>query len=876
MMNYIPCINSFVTKRLRNLRKWYTKNFPIYEMIFLYQYCQLWRRTLSWAAGNIEVERLFTAPEVQSLLKKLTDVVPEKLFSHRQISALQRPVVKLMTENQLNQAYNFFDEKSRKLLSMPPMLTPASEAVAVLAKDADISCHDTSKFVFIDIESGLKERERTVAVREPNGELRTASKSEKDRMIRAYYPKKYRCVKLPKVFQTPYIEEALSRNQHLFVLEWACVQFEPDDPNFVRVCKVVYDDLNSRELWWDLQSTRFYGPMVFYLCLNKIIDSLLMKLLRENRLEAACDLVSLYNLVHANGVADVQEKHIGKELLWIMRRRNLAHFQSINRARKGELYVKSPSRALSWLPIKVMEVCKTLIFLRISAALLCPIMDCDEVYNYWEPVHMLVYGSGMQTWEYSPQYAIRSYAFLLFFSIPAKLMSNAFSSKLFLFTLMRVWISAFTIASDILFAMVICKRLSSAVGFYYLIFQSIGCGSFLSGAALLPSSLAMAFTSCAYAAWLSDRDEVAVWCIAASALLCWPFAALLGLPIALHMIFCGQWRKLFIHTLASGSFICAFMIPVDSYFFGRLVIAPLNIILYNVFGTGGPNLYGTEPLSFYVKNLWLNWNVVFLMSVFSTPGLLLLRYRRLNDCVDIRKVWPLYTGWTLWILVFFTQPHKEERFLFPVYPLLCATAAIGMETYHRLLKQLFGGNFCSFFQFIFTALFFLLSVSRIINLTVNFDGPSEVYKRIPHDFVPRKLCVGKEWYRFPSSFYLPDNVQLHFLKSEFSGQLPKPFVSEPLPARTRLIPTDMHDDNREELSRYVQLNDCDFLVDLSTNRSTRFEPDYMADRNVWKMIYSKPFLLLDRCSRWLRSYYVPILQKKHCSYGNYAVLSKIR
>jgi hypothetical protein len=26
--------------------------------------------------------------------------------------------------------------------------------------------------------------------------------------------------------------------------------------------------------------------------------------------------------------------------------------------------------------------------------------DCDEVYNYWEPLHFLLYGYGMQTWEY--------------------------------------------------------------------------------------------------------------------------------------------------------------------------------------------------------------------------------------------------------------------------------------------------------------------------------------------------------------------------------------------------------------------------------------------------------------------------------------------
>ncbi|VDK74941.1 unnamed protein product [Gongylonema pulchrum] len=35
------------------------------------------------------------------------------------------------------------------------------------------------------------------------------------------------------------------------------------------------------------------------------------------------------------------------------------------------------------------------------------ISDCDEVYNYWEPLHLFLYGTGFQTWEYSPIYAIR-------------------------------------------------------------------------------------------------------------------------------------------------------------------------------------------------------------------------------------------------------------------------------------------------------------------------------------------------------------------------------------------------------------------------------------------------------------------------------------
>ena len=33
-------------------------------------------------------------------------------------------------------------------------------------------------------------------------------------------------------------------------------------------------------------------------------------------------------------------------------------------------------------------------------------------------MHYLLYGSGFQTWEYSPVYAIRSYAYLLLHAIP--------------------------------------------------------------------------------------------------------------------------------------------------------------------------------------------------------------------------------------------------------------------------------------------------------------------------------------------------------------------------------------------------------------------------------------------------------------------------
>lgn len=46
------------------------------------------------------------------------------------------------------------------------------------------------------------------------------------------------------------------------------------------------------------------------------------------------------------------------------------------------------------------------------------------VFNYWEPLHYLVNGKGFQTWEYSPEFAIRSYFYLLVHAGPAWLLKT--------------------------------------------------------------------------------------------------------------------------------------------------------------------------------------------------------------------------------------------------------------------------------------------------------------------------------------------------------------------------------------------------------------------------------------------------------------------
>ncbi len=81
------------------------------------------------------------------------------------------------------------------------------------------------------------------------------------------------------------------------------------------------------------------------------------------------------------------------------------------------------------------------------------------------------------------------------------------------------------------------------------------------------------------------------------------------------------------------------LIAVDSYYYGQFVFTPWNIVKYNVFGKGGPDLYGmciywytiimyvifviihlgVEPWSFYFVNGFLNFNIVFILALLAIP-----------------------------------------------------------------------------------------------------------------------------------------------------------------------------------------------------------------------------------------------------------------
>jgi alpha-1,2-mannosyltransferase len=287
---------------------------------------------------------------------------------------------------------------------------------------------------------------------------------------------------------------------------------------------------------------------------------------------------------------------------------------------------------------------------------------------------------------------------------------------------------------------------------------------------------------------------------------------------------------------------------------------PWNIVAYNVFSDSskGPNIYGTEPWHYYLRNLILNFTVWLPLALLAAPLILIqyfLRHQTVSKQSYFRNL-TIVAPFYLWLGVFTLQPHKEERFMYPAYPFLAVNAAVSLH----ILLQIFGyaatkkasNSSISFFKLALVTLFILgtivLSFLRTASLVTGYTAPLKVYQSLQHQARPGDtVCLGKEWYRFPSSFLLPDGVHAKFVRSEFIGLLPGEFSEAKsgfgLFPGAWLVPSGMNDENQEDPGKYIDIAHCTYLVDASfgSATATELEPDYLHSKE-WASIACAPFL----------------------------------
>lgn len=330
---------------------------------------------------------------------------------------------------------------------------------------------------------------------------------------------------------------------------------------------------------------------------------------------------------------------------------------------------------------------------------------------------------------------------------------------------------------------------------------------------------------------------------------------------------------------------------MNSFFFKKTgIIVSWNIIEYNIFSkSGGPDLYGTEPWTFYFKNLVLNFNLWFLLALVALPLFVLQKLiapsgRGFPSAMRaIVFLAPFY----LWLTIFTLQPHKEERFMYPAYPFLALNAAVSAHIIltaagHVGRSTVLGKVPAQIRLLAVVVIPFLLVFSlyllRVIGVYTAYGAPLSLYDPLGAgvpggevgivgqrgDFV----CYGKEWYRFPTSYFLPRDMRAKFIRSEFRGLLPGEFQQHSdgsgFFSGTYLVPEGMNDRNQEDPGKYTDIERCDFVVDtqypINAEKGLSLppnEPDYIADTENWDIVKCLPFLDAGNTGQIARMIWVP-------------------
>lgn len=592
---------------------------------------------------------------------------------------------------------------------------------------------------------------------------------------------------------------------------------------------------------------------------------------------------------------------------------------------------------------------------RIYIANRMPIMDCDETFNYWEVVHFLIFrDQSFQTWEYANEFALRTYAYLapmvVIGSAYSKMLQSGIlpswfwtlligqqfdpsrSPKIAIFFLLRASLGALTAYAEISFCRAIVEqgftvddeatreevsrrdelnsaKVSPATGTPYTTswFTLVGCvteclllsstGMAHSAAALLPSSTLMGLWMLAAAAYL--RKENGLFCVLAiTATLAagWPFGVLVFVPLGIGVLVRERKQMMtfiFLRIVPITIVVQGLVMLVDYQHYGRVVSPSWNILLYNT-QAGGDELYGVEPLSYYIKNLLLNFNYV---AVVGAIGILPLLWFSSSSFTWLEG-WSLMAPFYLWSWVVFPRPHKEERFLYPIYPCLCFGAAIVSVSFTQaILNYCFGKQLQPrqemkdksrrniHISMMMLALIWTpaatISSSRAFALSKYYSAPLHVYAQIPAALAAEAIsspkiegsdstasstnivCTCGEWYRFPSSFFIESDlskVVFGFAPSTFSGQLPQPFLKEgsgpPITTGNQF-----NDKNEPEAGSYTAFGSCDFLIELSTSLHSCIGQNGSNNEEIeWNPIVKEPFFDTETTTSTLhRILYVPFL-----------------
>jgi alpha-1,2-mannosyltransferase len=179
---------------------------------------------------------------------------------------------------------------------------------------------------------------------------------------------------------------------------------------------------------------------------------------------------------------------------------------------------------------------------RFLAANRAPISDCDETFNFWEAVHHLLFRGGQQTWEQTPQFALRSWLYAAVHAVVFQIVGTAvpwMASPSSFWFLCRFILAGTSAAVEAFAAAVFlreCRKMKNMTCAYLAVaFLVTSPGLFNHQISLLPTTTAATMLLLCTSLTIFDAKYFSIVPLLSGCaiLLGWPFACVAYAPILL-------------------------------------------------------------------------------------------------------------------------------------------------------------------------------------------------------------------------------------------------------------------------------------------------------------------------------------------------------
>ncbi|KAG6449401.1 hypothetical protein O3G_MSEX006062 [Manduca sexta] len=194
---------------------------------------------------------------------------------------------------------------------MPPVVKVQKPIDDVLSRDPALMSYDSAKYLFTDITFGVANEHRIIVERDLDGTLRSCDHDVRKRLNQVYFPMNGRKLKEPLMFtEQEKFNSLLERQKYEFILDRACVQYEPDEAAYQRITSITYQHVDLNKNYNLLRSTRHFGPLTFYLIWHQSMDGLMLEILQSGIVRDAVVLTALRHAIHG----DVEEGDAARAL----------------------------------------------------------------------------------------------------------------------------------------------------------------------------------------------------------------------------------------------------------------------------------------------------------------------------------------------------------------------------------------------------------------------------------------------------------------------------------------------------------------------------------------------------------------------------------